>query len=84
MLVKVFPSLVKRSKTHFHNLPIGASVILGNNGFIWICTSIINSEESVGGFIQNLEEVRYNHNKFAIFKLIILHKITVLFTRRFN
>jgi exosome complex component RRP4 len=27
---------VKRCKNHFHNLLCGASVILGNNGFIWI------------------------------------------------
>ncbi|XP_050501309.1 exosome complex component RRP4 isoform X2 [Diabrotica virgifera virgifera] len=57
VLVKVFPSLIKRSKTHFHTLPIGASIILGNNGFIWISPIIVNSEDSVGGFIQNLEEV---------------------------
>ncbi|KAJ8921453.1 hypothetical protein NQ315_003071 [Exocentrus adspersus] len=57
VLVKVFPSLIRRSKTHFHNLPIGASVILGNNGFIWICPTINNTDESVGGFIQNLEQV---------------------------
>ncbi|CAH1977504.1 unnamed protein product [Acanthoscelides obtectus] len=57
VLLKVFPSLIKRSKTHFHNLPVGASVILGNNGFIWICPVINNSEDSVGGFVQNLEEV---------------------------
>lgn len=35
-LVKVFPSLIKRRKNHFHNLPCGVSVIIGNNGFIWI------------------------------------------------
>ncbi|CAG9827132.1 unnamed protein product [Diabrotica balteata] len=57
VLLKVFPSLIKRSKTHFHTLPIGASIILGNNGFIWISPIIVNSEDSVGGFIQNLEEV---------------------------
>lgn len=57
VLVKVFPSLIKRSKTHFHNLSIGASVIIGNNGFIWICPTINNTEDSVGGFVQNLEEV---------------------------
>ncbi|VEN51684.1 unnamed protein product [Callosobruchus maculatus] len=56
VLLKVFPSLIQRSKTHFHNLPVGASVILGNNGFIWICPIINNSEDSVGGFVQNLEE----------------------------
>lgn len=32
----VAPALVKRRKTHFHNLPCGASLILGNNGYIWI------------------------------------------------
>ncbi|KAL3276794.1 hypothetical protein HHI36_012157 [Cryptolaemus montrouzieri] len=57
IMVKVFPSLIKRSKTHFHNLPIGISLILGTNGFIWICPIINNTEESVGGFVQNLEEV---------------------------
>lgn len=43
VLVKVFPSLIKRRKTHFHNLPCGASIILGNNGFIWISPTA-NSE----------------------------------------
>lgn len=60
VLVKVFPSLVKRRKTHFHNLPCGASIILGNNGFIWISPTT-NSEAAVdggdGGFAQNLTEV---------------------------
>jgi len=32
----VSPSIIKRCKTHFHNLPCGATVILGNNGYIWI------------------------------------------------
>ncbi|XP_057289405.1 exosome complex component RRP4-like [Hydractinia symbiolongicarpus] len=36
VLVKVSPSLVRRCKTHMHNLPFGATVILGNNGYIWI------------------------------------------------
>ncbi|KAJ0181028.1 hypothetical protein K1T71_003113 [Dendrolimus kikuchii] len=35
-LVKVFPSLIKRRKNHFHNLLCGVSIIIGNNGFIWI------------------------------------------------
>lgn len=35
-LVKVFPSLIKRRKNHFHSLPCGVSVIVGNNGYIWI------------------------------------------------
>lgn len=56
VLLKVFPSLIKRSKTHFHDL-YGVSVILGNNGFIWIYPTTQNSEDRVGGFLQNLEEV---------------------------
>lgn len=36
-LVQVPPSLVKRCKTHFLNFPFGATVILGNNGYVWIC-----------------------------------------------
>ena len=32
----VSPSLVKRCKNHFHNLLCEASIILGNNGYIWI------------------------------------------------
>lgn len=36
ILIKVFPSLINRRKNHFHNLPCGISVIIGNNGFIWI------------------------------------------------
>ncbi|XP_071050964.1 exosome complex component RRP4 isoform X2 [Onthophagus taurus] len=57
ILVKVSPTLIKRSKTRFHNLPIGASIIFGNNGFVWI-SPIVNTEEAgVGGFTQNLEEV---------------------------
>lgn len=54
-LLKTSPSLIKRQKSHFHNLPCGASVILGNNGFIWICPTI--NEELAGGFVLNLEVV---------------------------
>ncbi|XP_044180679.1 exosome complex component RRP4-like [Acropora millepora] len=36
-LVQVPPSLIKRCKTHFLNFPCGATVILGNNGYVWIC-----------------------------------------------
>ena len=43
-LIQVPPSLVKRCKTHFLNLPCGASVILGNNGYVWI--SPLDNEEA--------------------------------------
>ncbi|KAF7241015.1 Exosome complex component RRP4 [Varanus komodoensis] len=57
VLVQVSPSLVKRQKTHFHDLPCGASVILGNNGFIWIYPTPERKDEEAGGFTPNLEPV---------------------------
>uniref|UniRef100_A0A914UJW5 Ribosomal RNA-processing protein 4 n=1 Tax=Plectus sambesii TaxID=2011161 RepID=A0A914UJW5_9BILA len=57
VLVKVNPSLVKRRKTHFHNLPCGASVILGCNGYIWISRLVNEQETHTGGYAQNLDEV---------------------------
>jgi len=32
-------ALVKRSKNHFHTLPMGVDIILGTNGYIWITES---------------------------------------------
>lgn len=55
-LLRVSPSLVKRRKTHFHQLPCGANVILGNNGYIWISPAAM-SEDETGGFAQNLSVV---------------------------
>ena len=56
--MKVFPSLVKRRKTHFHILACGASIILGNNGFIWISATVNDREQNgLGGFTENLKEV---------------------------
>ncbi len=57
VLVTVSPTLVKRRKTHFHNLPCGVSVIIGNNGYIWISPTINVEVEGQGGFTQNLEAV---------------------------
>jgi exosome complex component RRP4 len=57
ILVSVSPSLIKRRKNHFHNLPCGVSVIIGNNGYIWI-SPIVNVEiEGQGGFAQCLEAI---------------------------
>ncbi|KAK7605391.1 hypothetical protein V9T40_007249 [Parthenolecanium corni] len=55
ILIKVCPALIKRSKTHFHNLPCGASIILGKNGFVWISPTTADSNSS-GGFAQNLDQ----------------------------
>ncbi|EDS25967.1 exosome complex exonuclease RRP4 [Culex quinquefasciatus] len=69
ILVKVFPSLIKRRKTHFHNLPCGASIILGNNGFIWI-SPVVNTEgEDGGGFTQNLDEAVSKQDREVISRL---------------
>ena len=56
-LVKVSPSLIKRRKTHFHKLPCGASVILGNNGFVWVSPTSHEEDSSGGGFALNLTKV---------------------------
>ena len=45
MLVIVSPSLVKRCKNHFHNLLCGASIILGNNGYVWISLQVSNDHQ---------------------------------------
>ena len=63
VLVDVPSSLIKRRKTHFHNLPCGASLILGNNGYIWVSPTTSCEENSSsdlassgsGGFVQNFE-----------------------------
>lgn len=69
ILVKVFPSLIKRCKTHFHNLTCGASVILGNNGFIWISPMINTDVEGSGGFAQNLSEPVARSDREVIVRL---------------
>ncbi|NXT84713.1 EXOS2 protein, partial [Zapornia atra] len=57
VLVEVSPSLVKRQKTHFHDLPCGASIILGTNGFIWIYPTPEQKDGDAGGFTTSTEPV---------------------------
>ncbi|KAG2469769.1 EXOS2 protein, partial [Polypterus senegalus] len=57
VLVQVSPSLIKRRKTHFHNLTCGASIILGNNGYVWIYPTPAEQNEEAGGFVTNTEPV---------------------------
>jgi exosome complex component RRP4 len=60
VLVHVSASLVKRRKTHFHNLPCGASLILGNNGLIWISPTTNDDDEAAaaaGGFVHSVKPV---------------------------
>ncbi|KAI2664170.1 Exosome complex component RRP4 [Labeo rohita] len=57
VLVLVSPSLVKRQKTHFHNLPCGASMILGNNGYLWLYPTPGQQDEEAGGYYTSMEPV---------------------------
>ncbi|KAJ1520909.1 hypothetical protein ONE63_003989 [Megalurothrips usitatus] len=69
LLVKVSPSLILRRKNHFHNLLCGASIILGNNGLIWIYPTSPEDESGVGGFTQNLEQVIDKEDRERIARL---------------
>lgn len=60
---------MKRRKTHFHNLTCGASVILGNNGFIWISPTVNSEVEGDGGFTQNLSEAVSRSEREVIVRL---------------
>ncbi|XP_043236846.1 exosome complex component RRP4-like isoform X2 [Amphibalanus amphitrite] len=59
VVVAVPSNLVLRRKNHFHDLPCGATVILGNNGYIWICATVVGEDggAGTGGYVQNLERV---------------------------
>ncbi|XP_056603123.1 exosome complex component RRP4 [Triplophysa dalaica] len=57
VLVQVSPSLVKRQKTHFHNLLCGASIILGNNGYVWLYPTPDQQDGEAGGYFTSLEPV---------------------------
>eukprot|EP01095_Lingulamoeba_sp_RSL-Kostka_P002189 TRINITY_DN1306_c2_g3_i1.p1 TRINITY_DN1306_c2_g3~~TRINITY_DN1306_c2_g3_i1.p1 ORF type:complete len:309 (-),score=92.88 TRINITY_DN1306_c2_g3_i1:404-1330(-) len=44
--ISVPAALIKRCKTHFHSLSCGVDVILGNNGYCWICPPSEEEPES--------------------------------------
>ena len=57
-LICVSPALVKRCKNHFHNLLCGVSIILGNNGYIWISKQSASHHQQVpSGGVNSLQEV---------------------------
>ncbi len=84
VLLLLSPSLVKRQKTHFHNLPCGASIILGNNGFVWLYPTPAQLDEEAGGFYTSME-VRlrlithfvYSHKKIPIWPIPITDKNSI-------
>jgi exosome complex component RRP4 len=45
LFVRVPPSLMKRSKTHFNALPMGIDAILGINGYIWLTPTLSDEEK---------------------------------------
>lgn len=57
IMLKVAPGLIKRQKTHYHNLANGATLILGNNGYIWIGANTSEKDSSEGGFTQDLSRI---------------------------
>ncbi|CAG2163463.1 unnamed protein product [Oppiella nova] len=56
IMVRVSPSLIERRKNHFHKLPIGANIILGNNGFVWISQTVAEGSES-GGHVLDFSDI---------------------------
>ena len=43
--IQVPALIIKRCKQHFHSLPCGVDIILGNNGFVWIQATTERKEE---------------------------------------
>lgn len=66
IMMKVPPALIKRKKTHFHNLESGASLILGNNGYVWIGASTEDTDKSEGGFTQDFSRVPESNREVCI------------------
>ncbi|KAJ1921350.1 Exosome complex component rrp4 [Mycoemilia scoparia] len=57
-IVKVFPKLVPRSRSHFHSLPCGVDVVMGVNGYIWVSKHVPQSTVEA-----NAEEIYSNKNE---------------------
>ena len=62
VLIRVSPSLIERRKNHFHKLPIGVNMILGNNGFIWISQIAAEGTES-GGHVIDFSDIPLNERE---------------------
>ena len=58
-------SLIKRTKNHFHHLPCGVTVILGNNGYIWIEPTKEKQSEIQDSIIPHIEAVEKPEKKAA-------------------
>ncbi|KAI3382359.1 hypothetical protein SNEBB_006714 [Seison nebaliae] len=56
ILIQISPSLIQRRKQHVHSLPMGLSLIIGLNGWIWIYSTKHTAMECKG-FAQNCEPI---------------------------
>jgi len=57
VLLSVLPHLVKRRKNQFCNLPFGASMIFGINGYIWISRLNTEADAQTGGYIEDTQPI---------------------------
>ena len=59
ILLKCSPSLIQPRKNHFHTFPFGISIIIGNNGFIWLSPTDQENTTSISVSIrENLTRIR--------------------------
>jgi len=85
LLVTVPPSLIKRTKIHFHTI-CGASMILGTNGYIWLYPTPTSVEDGAGGFARNLGQKVSKSEREAItrisccIKALIEHNVHIFNT----
>ncbi|KAJ3197494.1 exosome non-catalytic core subunit rrp4 [Irineochytrium annulatum] len=79
-LVTVPSSLVKRSKSHFLTLTCGVDVILGLNGYIWVCKHVQFSQEAATqheGLFSNENEDISDEIRLAIVRVCnCIHALT--------
>merc|ERR1719499_718865 len=73
IMIMLKPSIIKRSKTHFHNLPCGVSCIMGNNGYIWVGGTLPVEDESGGHVIDS--EVIQRPEREAITRVVNVIKL---------
>ncbi|XP_065191094.1 exosome complex component RRP4-like [Sycon ciliatum] len=71
-LVKVAPSLIKRCKSHFHNLSCGAMVILGHNGYCWISPLVSDEEAAAAQAVEHAGQRNMSSHAVAGDKTIAL------------
>ncbi|XP_026826202.1 exosome complex component RRP4 isoform X2 [Ooceraea biroi] len=57
MMLKVPSMLIQRTKTHYHTLENGATLILGCNGYVWIGASTQHVDKAEGGFTEDLSKL---------------------------